>query len=35
MNRVQWIAGAMLLGWIAAPCRADVKRVGLGVKGVT
>lgn len=35
MNRNRWIVGAMLLAWIAAPCRADVKQVDLGVKGVT
>jgi hypothetical protein len=30
-----WIAGAMLLALIAAPGRADVKQVKLGVKGAT
>ena len=30
-----WIAGAMLLALIAAPGRADVKQVRLGVKGAT
>ncbi len=35
MNRVQWIAGALLLAWMAAPGGADVKRVDLGVQGVT
>jgi len=30
-----WIAGGMLLALIAAPGRADVKQVKLGVKGAT
>ena len=30
-----WIAGGMLLALVAAPCRADVKQVNLGVKGAT
>ena len=30
-----WIAGALLLALIAAPGRADVKQVKLGVKGAT
>ena len=30
-----WIAGAMLLAFAAAPGRADVKQVRVGVKGAT
>lgn len=30
-----WIAGGMLLALVAAPGRADVKQVNLGVKGAT
>ena len=30
-----WFAGAVLLALIAAPGRADVKQVKLGVKGAT
>jgi hypothetical protein len=30
-----WVAGAMLLALVAAPGRADVKQVKLGIKGAT
>jgi hypothetical protein len=30
-----WVAGGMLLALVAAPGRADVKQVRLGVKGAT
>ena len=30
-----WLAGGMLLALIAAPGRADVKQVSLGLKGAT
>ena len=30
-----WIAGGMLLALVAAPGRADIKQIQLGVKGAT
>ena len=33
--RKDWIAGGLLLALTAAPGRADVKQVSLGVKGAT